>query len=131
MRVLVISDIHSNWAALEAVREPFDVCLFLGDLVDYGLEPAPCIDWVRRNALYAVRGNHDHGAAQGVMVSGAAGYRYLTGVTREFTCDHISEPDRKYLSQLPLTRYLTIDGCRMMLVHASPRDPMDEFAPAE
>lgn len=40
MRILVVSDIHANSAALSAINEPFDVCLSLGDLVDYG--PDPC-----------------------------------------------------------------------------------------
>ena len=64
MRILLVSDIHGNRAALEAVREECDVCLFLGDLVDYGIEPKPCIDWARRRMTHGVRGNHDHGAAQ-------------------------------------------------------------------
>src|SRR5262249_61617329 len=81
MRILVLSDIHANPLALEAIREEFDVCLFVGDVVDYGIEPGPCIDWDRRNAKYAVRGNHDHGAAQRVYVQGVGGLRHLTEVT--------------------------------------------------
>ena len=131
MRILLLSDIHANWSALEAVREPFDVCLFLGDLVDYGVEPGPCIEWVRKNATHAVRGNHDHGAAQGVTINGAAGYRYLTGVTRPITCAKLTEPDRRYLAGLPITKYLTLDSKRYLLVHATPRDPMDEFGPPD
>ena len=45
MRILVISDIHSNSVALEAIREPFDICFCLGDLVDYGPDPAGCLRW--------------------------------------------------------------------------------------
>src|ERR1700686_3780346 len=82
MRILLIADIHGNWPALQAIDEPFDVCLCLGDLVDYGLDPAPCIDWVRRNCLHTVRGNHDHGVCQNVTVSGQNGFRLLTTVTR-------------------------------------------------
>src|SRR5262245_53293239 len=77
MKILVVSDIHGNWAALSAVRESYDVCFCLGDLVDYGPEPARCVRWAMANASYAVRGNHDHGAAQGIPVSGETGYRYL------------------------------------------------------
>ena len=40
MRILVVSDIHANWPALAAIDEPHDVCLCLGDLVDYGPDPA-------------------------------------------------------------------------------------------
>jgi len=131
MRVLLVSDIHSNWPALQAVREPYDVCLFMGDLVDYGLDPVPCIDWVRRHVAHGVRGNHDHGAAQGVAVSGATGFRYLTGVTRSTTCERLDETDRRFLADLPMTKRLTLNGKRYLLVHATPRDPMDEFGPPD
>ncbi len=131
MHVLLVSDIHSNWPALQAVREPYDVCLFMGDLVDYGLDPCPCIDWVRRNVTHGVRGNHDHGAAQGVAVNGAAGFRYLTGVTRSITCERLNEADRRFLADLPMSKRLTLNGKRYLLVHATPRDPMDEFGPPD
>ena len=51
MRILVVSDIHANWPALAAIDEPHDVCLCLGDLVDYGPDPAavrPLGDGARR-----------------------------------------------------------------------------------
>ncbi|MFO0892849.1 MAG: metallophosphoesterase family protein [Isosphaeraceae bacterium] len=57
--------------------EPFDVCLCLGDLVDYGPEPQPCVRWAMDHATYAVRGNHDHGVAQRIPVTGDLGFRYL------------------------------------------------------
>src|SRR5262245_17042861 len=131
MRILLVSDIHANPYALEAIREEFDVCLCLGDLVDYHLEPEPCIDWVRRNAKYTVRGNHDHGAAQRVHIQGLSGFKYLTGVTRALTIDRLPETDRRFLADLPTTVMVTLNGKRFLLVHATPRDPMDEFAPAE
>jgi hypothetical protein len=94
MRILVLSDIHANRQALEAIREEFDVCLFLGDLVDYCLEPGPCIEWVRKHARYAIRGNHDHGAAQRVYLQGVNGFRYLSGVTRPHSIATLNETDR-------------------------------------
>ena len=39
MRILVVSDIHANWPAIRAIDEPHDVCICLGDLVDYGPQP--------------------------------------------------------------------------------------------
>ena len=66
MRILVVSDIHANWPALAAIDEPHDVCLCLGDLVDYGPDPARCVRWAMEHAQYAIRGNHDHGVAQGI-----------------------------------------------------------------
>ncbi len=131
MRILLVSDIHGNWQALQAIKEEFDICLFLGDLVDYGPEPTPCIEWVRKHAAYGVRGNHDHGAAQKISSMGQMGFRYLTAVTRPLTVEALSNEDRIYLSKLPLTQYLTLDGKRYLLCHATPWDPMEEYAPPD
>ena len=132
MRILLIADIHANWAALQSVvAEPHDICLCLGDLVEYGVEPLPCVNWVREHARFCVRGNHDHGAAQNVTVNSKAGYRYLTAVTRVLTRQQLAEDALRYLARLPVTRTITLGETRFLLVHASPRDPLDEYAPAD
>ncbi|MEZ6141435.1 MAG: metallophosphoesterase family protein [Zavarzinella sp.] len=131
MRILLLSDIHANWAALRTIQEPYDICLFLGDLVEYGLNPVPCIDWAMKNAHYAVRGNHDHGCAQAVEFTANAGFRYLTTLTRPLNAQQLTEKHRRYLATLPTTRWVTIAGKTFLLVHANPHDPMDEYAPAD
>lgn len=133
MRILVLADIHGNWPALRTIvqMDSFDVCLFLGDLVDYGLEPTPCIDWVRNHATHVIRGNHDHGLAQQVKIQGKTGFKYLTAVTRPVSQELVGAEDRRYLSSLPITRHLTIDNVRFFLTHATPRDPLDEYAIAD
>jgi putative phosphoesterase len=127
MRILLVSDIHANWAALKAIDEPFDVCLCLGDLVDYGPDPLPCVRWAMKHATYSIRGNHDHGVAQGIPVSGESGFRYLTRATRPTMWESLGPDERRYLLQLPVTRRFTLDGRRFLLVHATPRDPLDEY----
>jgi putative phosphoesterase len=127
MRILVVSDIHANWAALAAVDQQFDVCLCLGDLVDYGPDPLPCVRWAMTHATYAIRGNHDHGVAQGIPVTGETGFRYLTQSTRPSMWDALGAEERLYLLQLPVTRRFTLGGRRFLLVHATPRDPLDEY----
>jgi putative phosphoesterase len=132
MRILVLADIHANWPALQAVAaESFDVCLCLGDLVDYGLDPAPCIHWVRDKAHHVVRGNHDHGVAQNVIIQGRSGFKYLTAITRPLTRERIGESELRFLSRLPVSRAVTLDNTRYLLVHATPRDPLDEYAPPD
>jgi putative phosphoesterase len=131
MRILVVADIHGNWPALQAVNEPHDVCFCLGDLVDYALEPAPCIDWVRKHAHYAVRGNHDHAVAQNVIISGRTGFKYLAGVTRVLTRQRLGAEDFRFLADLPVTQAVTVNNTRFLLVHATPRDPLDEYAHAD
>jgi len=128
MRILVIADIHGNWPALQALAEPHDTCLCLGDLVDYGLEPAPCIDWVRQHAHFTVRGNHDHGVAQNVVISARNGFRYLSGTTRALTRERLGSDDQRFLASLPVSQALTLDDTRFLLVHATPRDPLEEYA---
>ena len=63
MRYLVLSGIHGNWEALDAVaaqaRGAYDAVVCCGDLVGYCADPNPVIDWVRANAAVVVRGNHD------------------------------------------------------------------------
>ena len=133
MRILLVADVHANWPAMQAVAaaETYDVCLCLGDLVDYALEPTPCIAWAREKAHAIVRGNHDHGVAQNVIINGRTGFKYLTGLTRVLTRERLSAPDLRYLSRLPLTRMLSLDNTRYLLAHASPRDPLDEYAPPD
>jgi putative phosphoesterase len=127
MRILIVSDIHANWPALEAIDQPFDVCLCLGDLVDYGPDPAPCVRWAMDHATYAIRGNHDHGVAQGIPVSGETGFRYLTRESRPSMWAALGPEERRYLLQLPVTQRCTLGGRRYLLVHATPRDPLDEY----
>jgi putative phosphoesterase len=127
MRILVVADIHANWPALAAINEPHDICFCLGDLVDYGPDPGPCVRWAMKYAHHSIRGNHDHGVAQGVPVQGEAGYRYLTRASRPLQWDGLGPDERRYLLQLPLTKRLTLEGRRFLLVHGTPRDPLDEY----
>jgi len=127
MRILLLADIHGNWPALRSIDEQYDVCIVLGDLVDYGLEPKPCIDWVHENANYTIRGNHDHGVAQQVKVFARGGFKYLTAVTRPLTQELLAPEDRRFLGRLPVTRVTTLADKQFFLVHATPRDPLDEF----
>ena len=66
MRCLVISDIHANLPALQAVfadvktqAQPYDIVWCLGDVVGYGAEPNECIDLLRTVPHICLAGNHD------------------------------------------------------------------------
>jgi putative phosphoesterase len=127
MKILILSDIHANWPALRAIQEPHDLCICLGDLVDYGTDPAPCIEWVNKHARYVVRGNHDHAAAQRAVTNGKNGFKFLSGITRELTWERLTKTHLRYLASLPVTRMATLDNRRFLMVHATPRDPLDEY----
>lgn len=130
MRILVLADVHANWPALKvAAEEHFDACVCVGDLVEYGPHPAEVVDWVRANVGHCVRGNHDHGTAQNVDIQGVGGFRFLTMATRKPTIKALSKADRKYLAGLPTLDMFTLGGKKFALVHATPRDPLDEYVP--
>jgi predicted phosphodiesterase len=67
VRYLILSDIHANWEALEAVladaRRKYDSIVCLGDVVGYGADPDVVTEWVRQNAAVTIRGNHDKACA--------------------------------------------------------------------
>lgn len=81
-RLLVVSDVHGNLAALDAVlREPHEGLICLGDIVGYGPEPAGCVDRIRDECAIVVQGNHDRGFADGVPVRSSAAFRWLAAAT--------------------------------------------------
>jgi hypothetical protein len=90
MKLLVISDIHGKWAALQAVlkAEPnVDRILCLGDLVDYGPEPVACVGWALRQQgsnTILVQGNHDWGVAEKKDPRACPLYRELAAVTQTY-----------------------------------------------
>lgn len=63
MRYLIVSDLHANWEALDAVLHRAegrcDRILCLGDVIGYGADPNAVTDWTRANAHITIRGNHD------------------------------------------------------------------------
>ena len=73
---------------------------------------------------YAIRGNHDHGVAQGVPVTGDIGYRYLTRVSRPSMWESLGPEERRYLLQLPVTQRVTLGW------QAVPPGPRDAPRPA-
>lgn len=131
MRILVLGDVHSNWVALQAVPQDFDAYLFVGDLVDYGTEPVPCVDWMRRYMTVGVRGNHDHAVAQRVPPREGGGFRSLAAATRPLHWNVLTHTRMKFLARLPVTVRTQLGGMNFYMVHATPRDPMDEYLIAD
>jgi len=127
MKILLIADIHANWPALSAIKESFDACLFVGDAVDYATDPVPCIEWLQKHATHWVRGNHDHSVAQRVTVRPGGTFRRMAAAMRPHHFDVLTDSQLTWLAEMPVTQHLTIGDHSFLLVHATPRDPMDEY----
>jgi predicted phosphodiesterase len=123
MRIAVLSDIHANLPALEAVTSdlpPVDEVWVLGDIVGYGPQPDEVIATLQAIGARSVLGNHD-GAAIGIVDAAAFNPDARTAI--EWTAGAIDGNSRAYIASLPEIRR---DG-ELTAVHGSPRDPIWEY----
>ena len=123
MRYGIVSDIHSNLDALEAVIQELDglgmdrlVCL--GDIVGYGPNPNECCDLLRARDCVAIAGNHDEAA---VMAGGAERFNALAVAAIAWTRGQLSEQNRAYLAALPRERCFD----SFEIVHGAPEAHFD------
>lgn len=130
MRILIISDIHANsWALTAVEREAgaFDHMLFAGDAVNYGPRPREVVSWLRERHAIAVRGNHDHAVAFSADPRASAKKQAIALAMRDWTRAQLSDDDRHWLGQLPLTLETNIAGVSFALCHATLADPLFDY----
>jgi putative phosphoesterase len=123
MKILIISDIHSNYEALLSVAhaERSDAVWCLGDLVDFGPQPAECVQWVRHHVRQnCVKGNHDHALAFGVDCRSSESFHELSELSRAMNRELLHAEQVEYLRGLPVLKTLMLDGFRFHLSHAAP-----------
>jgi diadenosine tetraphosphatase ApaH/serine/threonine PP2A family protein phosphatase len=134
MKYAVISDIHGNSEALQAVladidKRKVDSTICLGDIVGYYPDPTVCIDLVKKYTQHCLAGNHDYAAIGRVDTRTFTYYAYAA---MEWTKKHLSEEEKNYLASLPLSLVLE----DLFFTHSSPSDieqwpyvfPDNEFA---
>jgi diadenosine tetraphosphatase ApaH/serine/threonine PP2A family protein phosphatase len=124
VRYLVVSDLHANWEALEAVLRDaeglYDRPICCGDLVGYAADPNRVVEWVRAHCVVAVRGNHDRAC------TGLEDLEWFNPVARAaaiWTLDRLSPDNATFVRELPHGPAF-LDG--MQLLHGSPVDE-DEY----
>jgi putative phosphoesterase len=138
-RVAVLSDVHGNLAALEAVRaalkkEKPDVTLVAGDLVMNGPDPSAVVDALRAmesEGAIVVQGNTDIAAADADY--GAAfpwlpdGVSDAVRAVAEWTHDALDDDQLSWLRRLPAERRVRVDGALVLVTHASPGSQTSGF----
>ncbi len=124
MKILVISDIHANLSALDAVLSDagsFDAVWFLGDLVGYGPDPNECIALVRELPnLVCLKGNHDAAVAGEIDIEA---FNAEARASVEWTRQAVNEDNLDFLKRQQPRRVL--EGTT--LAHGSPRSPIWEY----
>lgn len=128
--VAVLSDIHANWEALQAVVRdlagfPVEAIWNLGDTVGYGPAPSACVQWARERCAVSLLGNHD------AAVVGLLELRWFNPVARaalEWTARQLSTDERLWLAARPPMHRVELPGClRVLLAHGTPREPVTEY----
>lgn len=133
--IALISDIHSNLAALEAVLEDIeqrhcDRVLCLGDCVGYGPNPSECVDLLRRCNV-TIMGNHDEAIFQSRKTEE---FNLRAEMALEWSREELARgPEAEvtarfdFLRGAPRHQEMEVDGMAVYLVHGSPRRPLREY----
>src|SRR2546427_10872811 len=124
--IAVISDIHGNLWALEAVLQDLDRLgplrvIVAGDLALGGPRPAECVELIRRRGYPAIRGNTDEwlSSAPDAITDAIS-----------WASAQLSDADRRYLAGLPFLWRLPHEAGYLVVVHAPPRSLSDDATPA-
>jgi len=128
-KLVIISDIHANREALEAVlndiKQRTDVkeILCAGDVVGYGPDPAACCELVRKLKIPVVQGNHD----ANIDLSNLGWFNWMAQQALVWTSQNVGQENREWLMNLPKKFEKKILGKKVAMVHGSPRDPVYEY----
>lgn len=126
MKIAIISDIHANIEALNAVLRDIGKVTSIycvGDLVGYGPDPNKVIEILETLGIKSVMGNHDYATINNAPV----GFNEIAAAAVHWGHKNISKENMKLLSSLPEHLLVEYDNLSMYLVHGSPRDPLNEY----
>ncbi len=130
MKIAVLSDIHANIHALEAVWQDIDhkqpdAVYCLGDLVGYGAFPNQVVDFIRNKRVPTLMGNYDQGVGFDREDCGCAYRRVederLGQQSLFWSRENTSRENKRFLQTLPLHLRLTFEDRQVLMVHGSPR----------
>ncbi len=124
--MLVVSDIHGNLPALEAVLDDApgaDTVICCGDLTGYYPWPDDVVGIAREQGFLAVRGNHD----EAIITGSTFGMAGAAATAARWTTEAIADDTRAFLEKLPYTRREAVHGVDVLVAHGSPRAPVEEY----
>lgn len=129
-KLVLISDIHGNLNALEAVladisKENPEEIWCLGDIVGYGANPSECIRMTRSSCSKIIGGNHDLAAAEKISFSE---FSYDAKIAGEWTIENITAGEKDFLGNLePEEKTEFANLKNILLSHGSPTNPIWDY----
>lgn len=130
----ILSDIHSNLAALTAViadlrEHKADRIVCLGDVIGYGPQPLQCVDIARKEFDFTILGNHEEAVLYGAVGFNPKAKAAVDWTRDQFHLESEEEDDRnarwQFLGDMPIS--VEEEDDNVQFVHGSPRDPTREY----
>jgi putative phosphoesterase len=126
MKILFLSDIHANFEALymlDEIIKKSDKVICLGDIIGYYCQVNEVIDYLKANQVICILGNHDQMLLSDKYKEANDSVRF--GI--EYAKQVITVANYNWLKHLPLIYANIYDGRRMLCIHGSPWDPLEEY----
>ncbi|MBU4501054.1 MAG: metallophosphatase family protein [Nanoarchaeota archaeon] len=133
MRIAIISDIHSNLEAVEAMLKEIKlqrikIIWAAGDIVGYGANPNEVINLLRKENAVMIKGDHDHEA---VKLNELSWFNEYAQKALIYTNKVLTDENKAFLKTLKDIHDDTIDNRKIVMVHGSPKDPLHEYVYAK
>lgn len=126
LRIGVISDIHSNIQALDAVLsclKDADIIISCRDTVGYGANPNEVAERLMKQSIPNIMGNHDVCS----VLKLTTGLVSHAGIAALWTGDQLEKRHKRYLQELSFTQYLKVEDIEILSVHGSIKEPLTEY----
>ena len=126
MKILILSDIHANFKALNSLDYEIshaERVLFLGDIIGYYEEVNEVVDYIRsKNNVISIRGNHDN-----YLWDTPNNLNDAVDKGIQYAKKHLTESNKQWIQNLPFYRIIDCNGLSILMVHGSPWDYSNEY----
>ena len=126
MKILILSDIHANFKALNSLDYEIshaETVLFLGDLIGYYKEVNEVVEYIKsKKNVISIRGNHDN-----YLWDTPNNLNEAVNKGIQYAKTYLTESNKQWIKELPYYRIIDCNGLSILMVHGSPWDYSNEY----